>query len=154
MDRRIDGRTRPMKIEQIAVYVENKPGRLSAIIHSLAGAGIDIRALSISDSPEFGVLRMIVNDPDGAYRILREGDFTVSKTKVLGVRMPDAPGGLSAVLTVLNENGINLEYMYTFSGAMDGDASIVFKVENIEEAISRLEGTGIHLMTTEEAYRG
>ena len=142
-----------MNIEQIAVYVENKPGQLSAIIDTLAGAGLDIRALSISDSPEFGVLRMIVSDPDGAYRILREGAFTVSKTKVLGVRMPDTPGGLSGILKVLNENDINLEYMYTFSGGADGDASIVFKVENIERAISRLEGTGIHLMTTEEAYR-
>ncbi len=142
-----------MKIIQISVFIENKPGRLSAVTDILAENDVNIRALSIADTSDFGILRLIVDKPELAYERLKEKGLTASMTNVLSVRMPDQPGGLANVLRVLNENEINVEYMYAFVSKATDDALVVFKVENIEDAEVKLKGTGINLLTKDEVYK-
>ncbi len=142
-----------MKIVQISVFIENKPGRLSAVSSILAENDINIRALSIADTSDFGILRLIVDKPEEAYAKLKEKGLTASITNVLSVRMPDKPGGLANVLKVLNENEINVEYMYAFVSKASDDALVVFKVENIEDAEVKLQGTGIDILTKDEVYK-
>lgn len=142
-----------MKIVQISVFIENKPGRLSAVTGILADNDINIRAMSIADTSDFGILRLIVDKPDEAYAKLKEKGLTASITNVLSVRMPDKPGGLANVLKVLNENEINVEYMYAFVSKASDDALVVFKVENIEDAEVKLQGTGIDILTKDEVYK-
>ncbi len=142
-----------MKVIQISVFIENKPGRLAAVTDVLGENGINIRALSIADTSDFGILRLIVDKPELAYEKLKEKGLTASITNVLSVRMPDRPGGLAEVLRVLNGHGINVEYMYAFVSKSTDDALVVFKVENIEEAAEKLAGTGISLLSQDEVYR-
>src|SRR6266581_5489302 len=99
-----------MKVEQISVFIENKSGRLAEIARLLGEAGINIRALSLADTTDFGILRLIVNDAEKAKAVLKERGFTVSKTEVVAVEIPDRPGGLADLLQVLDEGGINVEY--------------------------------------------
>lgn len=141
-----------MKIVQISVFIENKPGRLSAVTDILAENDVNIRALSIADTSDFGILRLIVDKPELAYEKLKDKGLTASITNVLSVRMPDQPGGLANVLKVLNENEINVEYMYAFVSKATDDALVVFKVENIEDAEVKLQGTGIDVLTKDELY--
>src|SRR5690606_14671733 len=101
---------RSMRVKQISVFLENKSGRLHAVTELLAKHGINIRALSIAETSSFGILRLIVSDPDLAYKVLLEAGFTVSLTDVIGVEMPDEPGGLAKVTAVLDKAGINIEY--------------------------------------------
>ncbi|GFN22624.1 MAG: ACT domain-containing protein [Thermoanaerobacteraceae bacterium] len=141
-----------MKIKQLSVFLENKSGRLAAVTRLLASKGINIRALSIADTSDFGILRLIVNDPQAAYRTLREGGFTVSLTEVLGVEMPDRPGGLSSVLTHLEEAGINIEYLYAFLGKGENGALVIFRVEDLDKAIEILSAKGVKLVSAENVY--
>lgn len=142
-----------MKVIQISVFIENKPGRLAAVTDVLGENGVNIRALSIADTSDFGILRLIVDKPELAYEKLKEKGLTASITNVLSVRMPDRPGGLAEVLQVLHQHGINVEYMYAFVSKSTDEALVVFKVENIEEAAEKLEGTGIRLLSQDEIYR-
>jgi hypothetical protein len=142
-----------MKVKQISVFLENKSGRLSAVTNLLAAKGINIRALSIADTSDFGILRLIVDDPDQAYRVLREAAFTVSITEVIGVEMPDEPGGLARVLAVLEEAGINIEYLYAFIGRGQGGALVIFRVENLEEAVQHLQAAGVKVLQGEILYK-
>ncbi|WP_258360195.1 ACT domain-containing protein [Moorella sulfitireducens] len=142
-----------MKIKQLSVFLENKSGRLAAVTRLLAEQGINIRALSIADTSDFGILRLIVNDPEQAYRALKEAGFTVSLTDVLGVEMPDRPGGLSNILSVLEEAGINIEYLYAFIGKGDNGALVIFRVEELDKAITILQQRGITVLEGEKIYR-
>lgn len=142
-----------MKIVQISVFIENKPGRLLEVVDTLAVNQVNIRAMSIADTSDFGILRLIVDQPELAYEKLKEKGLTASITNVLSVRMPDTPGGLAGVLRVLNGTGINVEYMYAFVSKSTDDALVVFKVENIEEATEKLKGTGVDVLTREEVLR-
>ncbi|AKX93267.1 ACT domain-containing protein [Neomoorella thermoacetica] len=142
-----------MKIKQISVFLENKSGRLAAVTRLLAGHGINIRALSIADTSDFGILRLIVDDPDRAYTELKGAGFTVSLTEVLGVEMPDRPGGLSNILSILEENGINIEYLYAFIGRGDNGALVIFRVEELDAAIDVLQARGITVLDGEKIYR-
>lgn len=141
-----------MKVKQISVFLENKSGRMAAVTRLLAEAGINIRALSIADTSDFGILRLIVDQPDTAYRILKENDFTVSTTEVIAVEMPDVPGGLAGVLKVLNQEEINLEYLYAFMGCSGNSALNIFRVEQIETAIEVLLRNKIRVLSGEEVY--
>ncbi|HBT46591.1 MAG TPA: amino acid-binding protein [Peptococcaceae bacterium] len=141
-----------MKIKQLSVFLENKSGRLAAVTRLLASKGINIRALSIADTSDFGILRLIVNDPEAAYRALKEGGFTVSLTEVLGVEMPDRPGGLSSVLTHLEEAGINIEYLYAFLGKGENGALVILRVEDLDKAIEILSAKGVQLVKAEKVY--
>jgi hypothetical protein len=141
-----------MKIKQLSVFLENKSGRLAAVTRLLAAKGINIRALSIADTSDFGILRLIVNDPYAAYQALKEGGFTVSLTEVLGVEMPDRPGALSNILTHLEEAGINIEYLYAFLGKGDNGALVIFRVEDLNKAIEILSAKGVRLVDEEKIY--
>jgi len=139
--------------KQISVFLENKAGRLAHVTRVLGDAGINIRALSIADTSDFGILRVIVNDPDKAYRILREAEFTVSETEVIAVQVPDSPGGLASVLEQMSEENLNIEYLYAFIGSSGNDALVIFKVEDIEKARNSFKERGIKFLEEQDLYR-
>lgn len=103
-----------MKVEQISIFLENKSGRLADVAGVLAESGINIRALSLADTTDFGILRLIVNDTEKAKQVLKSNGFTVGKTEVIAVEVADRPGGLAEILTIVKDEGINVEYMYAF----------------------------------------
>ncbi|HHU32166.1 MAG: ACT domain-containing protein [Zhaonellaceae bacterium] len=142
-----------MKVKQISVFLENKTGRLAAVTNALGSNQINIRALSIADTSDFGILRLIVDQPDKAYEILKAKDFTVSVTDVIGVEMPDQPGGLAKVLSELEEAKINIEYLYAFLGRGERGALVVFRVEDIDSAIEKLAKSGLNVLKGEEIYK-
>jgi len=139
--------------KQISVFLENKSGRLAHVTRVLGDAGINIRALSIADTSDFGILRLIVNDPVKAHKILKEAGFTVSETEVIAVRMPDAPGGLAAVLDQMSEENLNIEYLYAFLGMSGNDALVIFKVEDIKKAKISFKNKGIKFVEEQELYQ-
>lgn len=139
--------------KQISVFLENTSGRLAHVTKVLGDAGINIRALSIADTSDFGILRLIVNDPVKAYRILKDEGFTASETEVIAVRMPDSPGGLATVLDQMSEENINIEYLYAFLGMSGNEALVVFKVEDIEAAKIKFSAKGIKFMEEQELYQ-
>lgn len=139
-----------MTIDQLSVFVENKPGHLLEITETLGGAGIDLRALSIGDTAEFGVLRLIVSEADRALSVLREAGFAVSLTQVLAVSLADTPGSLSKILRVIAGAGINVEYLYAFVTRKSGGAYVVFRVEDNTAAAALLDKNGIVPVGPEE----
>ncbi|MGI6488101.1 MAG: ACT domain-containing protein [Syntrophomonadaceae bacterium] len=139
-------------VKQISIFLENKAGRLASVTRVLGEAGINIRALSIADTSDFGVLRLIVNEPSLAYRILNEAGFTVSETEVMAVRIPDSPGGLAGVLEVMAGAGVNIEYLYAFIGTTSEDALVIFKVEDVEEAARVFAERDVQFLDAEEVY--
>jgi hypothetical protein len=136
-------------IDQLSVFVENKPGHLLEITETLGEGGIDLRALSIGDTAEFGVLRMIVSEPLKAAGILRDAGFTVSVTQVLAVSLVDTPGSLGKVLRVIASEGINVEYLYAFVTRESGGAYAVFRVEDNSAALNALRKNGIAVVGAE-----
>jgi hypothetical protein len=141
-----------MKVKQISIFLENKSGRLATVTKVLGENGISIRALSIADTTDFGILRLIVNDPDKACTILKDNEFTVSETEIIAVEVPDKPGGLAKILENLEKCKINIEYMYAFVGKSGENAIVVFRVEDIDRAIVLLQQSGIKLMSGKEIY--
>ncbi|MGE5557691.1 MAG: ACT domain-containing protein [Bacillota bacterium] len=141
-----------MKVKQVSIFLENKSGRLAEVTKILGQAGINIRALSIADTSDFGILRLIVNNPDKAYEILHQAGFMVSETDVLAVEVADRPGGLADVLAVLEEEKINIEYMYAFVDKSGDDAVVVFRVENIDRSSELMAQKGIRLLSGDEVY--
>ncbi len=141
-----------MVVKQISLFLENKEGRLARVCRILGDAGINIRALSIADTSDFGVLRLIVNQPDTAYQILKQKGFIVDITEVIAVEVPDQPGGLAGTLEKLGEKNINVEYMYAFLGTTSQDALVILRVENIPGAVEALEGANVKVLQGEEVY--
>ncbi len=141
-----------MRIKQISIFLENKSGRLAKVTSVLGENSINIRALSIADTTDFGILRLIVNDPDKAFNALKEAGFTVSSTDVIAVEVPDSPGGLAGALTVLQESGINIEYLYAFLQKATNAALVVFRVEQLDDAITTLQKNGIRILEEKEVY--
>ncbi len=135
-----------MIINQISIFVENKPGRLAEILGVLSQNGVDIRALSIADTTDFGILRLIVDDSKKAYSVLKENGYVVSITEVIGVCLTDKPGALKAVMDVLNQNNISVEYVYAFIGGNKGEALVVFKVADNTQAIEVFKKNGIKVI--------
>ncbi|ACV64228.1 amino acid-binding ACT domain protein [Desulfofarcimen acetoxidans DSM 771] len=142
-----------MKVKQVSVFLENKSGRLARVTQVLGNNNINIRALSIADTTDFGILRLIVNDPDKAFTVLKEDGFTVSVTEVLAVEVRDEPGGLSNILEVLKQAGINIEYLYAFLQKASNAALVVFRVEQIDEAIIALQEKNVNILAGDEVYR-
>jgi len=142
-----------MKIKQISVFLENKSGRLAAVTRLLAEESINIRALSIADTSDFGILRLIVDKPEKAYEALKEAGFTVSLTEVLGVEMPDKPGGLSSILTIMEDENINIEYLYALIGRAGDYAMVIFRVEELDKAMEILKNRGVSLVKEEQIYQ-
>ena len=141
-----------MLVKQISVFVENKQGRLVDIIEELSNLEINIGAVSIADTTDFGILRMIVNKPDDAYSGLKEAGYTVSMTEVIAVEMADIPGGLYDVLRVLQSQKISIEYLYSFVRRTDTKAIIICRVEDPKGAIDALQDAGKRVLTQDEVY--
>jgi len=141
-----------MKVEQISVFIENKSGRLAEITRVLGEAGINIRALSLADTSDFGILRLIVNDRERANIVLKENGFTVSKTEVVAVEVPDRPGGLHQILKKLDSEAINVEYMYAFVERSGENAVIIFRFDETEKAIKILIDSGFTVLEGEKLY--
>jgi hypothetical protein len=142
-----------MKVEQISIFIENKSGRLAEVASVLGEAGINIRALSLADTSDFGILRLIVNDSEMAKQILKEKGFTVGKTEVVAIEVPDRPGGLSEILHVLDKDGINVEYMYAFVERCGGNAVIIFRFDETDKAIQCLVEKGFSVLEGERLYQ-
>lgn len=142
-----------MKAKQLSIFLENKVGRLAEVTGVLGIKGINIRALSLADTSDFGVLRLIVDDPDHAQKALKEEGYTVSITEVIAVRVPDRPGGLGRVLKSFIDLEVNIEYMYAFAGKNGDDAVVVFRVEDPARAIPILKQHGVGLLTEDEIYQ-
>lgn len=141
-----------MKVEQISIFIENKSGRLAEITRVLGEAGINIRALSLADTSDFGILRLIVNDAETAKTVLKDKGFTVSKTEVIAVEVPDSPGGLSHILHSLDNDNINVEYMYAYVERCAGNAVIIFRFDDIDKAIATLKNNNINILEGERIY--
>jgi hypothetical protein len=127
-----------MIVEQISVFLENKPGSLEHATRVLKENNINIRTLSIAETVDFGILRLIVNDVDKTNNVLKEAGFRVSKTAVVAVEVPDQPGGLHSIMDVLNKENINVEYLYAFVEKSGQNAVIIFRFDNPEKAIEIL----------------
>jgi hypothetical protein len=141
-----------MQAEQISVFLENKAGRLSEVTGILAEAGINIRALSLADTSDFGILRLIVNDNVKAVHVLKDRGFTVGKTDVVAVEVDDRPGGLHRILQVLYKANVNVEYMYAFVQQSGNNAVIIFRFDNLEEAVKVLKENGVKVIAGNQLY--
>ena len=142
-----------MAISQISVFVENRPGRLADITAVLAKNSIDIRALSVADTSDYGILRLIVNDPKSAVEALRSEGMTASATQVLGIIIPDEPGGLARAIKVLSDAQISVEYAYTFITPSVGNAYVIIRVEDNDKASEILKGAGIELIEQDDIFK-
>ena len=141
-----------MFIKQISIFVENKPGRLSAVTKLLGENDIDIRALSVADTKDFGILRLIVNNPDKACEVLKNDSCTVSITNVVAIGITDKPGGLAAAMECLYAANISVEYMYAFISKSENQADVILRVDNNDKAAEALKEHDFKMLTSQEVY--
>ena len=142
-----------MTANQISVFVENKPGRLARLTGYLSENKINMRAFSVAETRDFGVVRMIVDDPYAASNVLKNADYVVSITPVLAVEIPDEPGGLLRVLDVLGKADINIAYTYAFLAKKKDSAYVIFRVDDNEKVVDLLLKNGIHVIDQDEMLR-
>ena len=141
-----------MKVTQLSVFAENKPGHILAPCRLLAEASVDLRALSLADTQHFGILRLIVSDAPAAMKLLEDAGFLVRATEVVAVEVPDHPGGLARVLSAFEGSAINIEYMYAFPFAREERAVLVFRFDDPDAAIERLGIAGIATVERNELF--
>jgi hypothetical protein len=142
-----------MFVKQISVFMENRAGRLEEITGILAKSNVNIRALSLADTSDFGILRLIVDNPDRTAQILKNAGFTVRENEVIALEVEDKPGGLHDILTLFSRAGISIEYMYAFlERKHDNKAVLIIRVEAAAKAIKTLEDAGRHLLAATEIY--
>jgi hypothetical protein len=141
-----------MQVEQISVFLENKAGRLSEVTGILAEAKVNIRALALADTSDFGVLRLIVDNNERATSILKENGFTVGKTEVVAAEVKDEPGGLHHILETLRSADINVEYMYAYVRHAGKDAVMIFRCDNVSAANDVLKNSGITVIDGPRLY--
>jgi len=142
-----------LKVKQISVFIENRSGRLREVADVLGKNSINIRALSLADTSDYGILRLIVDNPDGARDVLKKENFTLSETDVIAVEVSDKPGGLATVLNILGDAGINVEYMYAFVEKSSDNAVLIFRIEDIDNAISVLKAKNVNILDKKEIIR-
>ena len=142
-----------MFVKQISVFLENKGGRLANVTRILAENKVNIRALSIADTTDFGILRLIVNDPDKALKCLKDAGLIVRTTNVLAIAVDDVAGSLAAALDTIDKNGISVEYMYAYLGNLPEKAMVVLKVDNPEAATEKLCSTNVNVLEAEDVYK-
>ncbi len=142
-----------MLVKQISIFIENKSGRLAEITKILGDNSIDISALSLADTTDFGILRLIVNDPQKAEYTLKKEGFTVNSTNVIAISVIDKPGGLAKALDVLESNSISVEYMYAFVGKFENEAFVIIKVDNPENALKILGNSSVKVLSSSDVYR-
>jgi hypothetical protein len=138
-----------MRVQQLSIFLENKSGRMAEISNILGQACVNIRALSLADTTDFGIVRLIVDDEDKAVNVLKENGITVVKTDVTAVELPDKPGGLAKALNVLQQKNIGIEYLYSAATRKD-KAYIIFRFDNAEKAIEALQSADIRVLTRED----
>lgn len=136
-----------MAIRQLTIFVQNRQGAIVSITEALAANQVNIRALSIAETEDFGILRLIVNDEETAQKTLSDAGYLIKVTEVVGVKIGDAPGKLTGALEVLDKAGINLEYLYAFMARTEKHAYVVLRVEDNAAAEAALEAAGYHLIT-------
>ncbi|OPY88678.1 MAG: hypothetical protein A4E71_00337 [Smithella sp. PtaU1.Bin162] len=141
-----------MKVEQISIFLENKPGSLEHATRILKEADINIRTLSLAETSDFGILRLIVNDVEKANTVLRENGFRVNKTAVVAVEVPDRPGGLHSIMEVLNKEKVNVEYLYAFVERSGENAVIIFRFDVPEKAIAVLTKNSFTVIPGSKLY--
>jgi hypothetical protein len=139
-------------VDQLSIFLENKEGRLLNTLDIIEKLNINIRALSIADTSEFGILRLIVTDPIKVKEKLEENDFIVKITKVLAVSISDEPGGLNQILRVLDQNDINLEYLYAFVEQKTYNAIVILRLEDMEKGLKILKEGNSNIISSEEIY--
>lgn len=142
-----------MSLKQISIFIENKTGSLSTVCKVLADGGINLRALSIADTQDFGILRIIVENTEKAMEILKKNGYICKTNSVLAVEIPDQPGGMANVMNIVSVPDVSIEYAYAFvSHKEDNSAYMIFRVTGIEKAQEVLSEAGIHLLTKEELF--
>lgn len=141
-----------MKVRQISIFLENRSGRLASVLSAIAKAGVNIRALSLADTSDFGILRLIVDNVEAGVKALKDSGHTVSLTEVLAVEVPDQPGGLAGILEALSQADLNVEYMYAFVCRATEKAVVVFRFEDATAAIAALKSSGISILPAETVY--
>jgi hypothetical protein len=141
-----------MKVEQISIFLENKPGGLENVTRILRDANINIRTLAVADTSDFGIVRLIVDHVADANRVLKENGYTVSRTNVVAVEVPDQPGGLHSILEVLSKAGINIEYMYAFVERSGENAVMLFRFDDSDAAIDVLLKNNKTVLPGEKLY--
>lgn len=142
-----------MYIKQLSVFVENKDGRLAEITTIIANAGIDIRALSIADTTDFGILRLVVDKPYEAEKALKEAGLTVSLTDVIAIGIPDRPGGFAETISAVADKDVGVEYMYAFISRQHDRAYLIMRVADNEKAIAALTAHGCDILDGESVYQ-
>jgi hypothetical protein len=135
-----------MDVAQVSIFLENRTGGLADVIDVLARDAVDIKALTLADMADFGILRLIVEDPDRTRKILKDAGFTVDKTRVIAVEVPDRPGGLRDTLHALRRQHINVEYMYSAARKSGERAIVIFRVDEIGRAIEALREAGVAVL--------
>lgn len=141
-----------MQVEQISVFLENKAGRLAELTQTLKDANVNIRAFSLADTTEFGVLRLIVDDNDAAEAALKRAGFTSGRTEVVAVEVADKPGGLHFILVTLQNAGINVEYMYAYVQPSGKQAIMIFRFEKVQATVELLQSKGVVVLDGETLY--
>jgi hypothetical protein len=143
-----------MKIRQLSLFLENRPGQLRAPCQALGDAGIDILTMSLADTQQFGILRLVVRDWQRAQQVLEKAGIVVKVTDLLAIDVPDRPGGLAAVLAAFERHGLGIEYMYPFTHReRDRSATLLFRLEDPDRAARLLSGSGVQLVPAEELFR-
>jgi hypothetical protein len=133
-------------LKQITLFAENKPGRLASATKILSENGINVRAFTIADSGEFGIIRFVVDDADASLRHLRRAGFSVSETKVIGLEIPDTPGALFEISRALSDNDINIDYAYAYTSATPNKAILILQASDLKKAGGLLTELGFHLI--------
>ena len=134
-----------MNVKQLSVFIENKAGRVSEVTDVLGRAGVNIRGFSVSDTTDYGIVRLVVDDPEAGQRVLHEAGFTVKVGNVICVELPDQPGGLAAVLKIVSDAGVNIEYVYSLIATF-----IVINVADVDKALQLLRDQPVRLVSQEE----
>ncbi len=142
-----------MKLKQLSVFLENKPGRLRELCAVLAENGISIITLSLADTEQFGILRLIVKDYDKAKALLEEKGFVAKLTDVIAVEVKDEPGGLSDILKIEEKSGISVEYMYAFTIKSGENAVLLFRFDDMDKAVAALQSAGLNVLDSVELYQ-
>ncbi len=143
-----------MKVKQLSVFLENKPGSLAPPVKLLAKAKLNILTLSVADTAQYGILRLIVRDWERAMKLLEAQGFVVKVTDLVAIEVSDAPGGLSDILAALEKTHVNLEYMYGFTSIKEGKGMLLFRFDDPDRAIETLQKKGINPVRTVELFKG
>ena len=141
-----------MKIKQLSIFIENQPGRLYKALEILAQEDVNIRALSLADTSEFAILRLVVNSPEKGMEILEKNNFIVKLTDIIGVELDDTPGGLTKVLKILNDENIDLEYLYAFTHDQTSKAILLLHANDLDEMINVLDSNNAKIVPADVVY--